>query len=63
MTHIASCKNVIRIEHAASDIFVAFLPVLLFREKIESYTVYLKRYTQNYIIFKIPASGLFLKYF
>ena len=72
MTYITSYRNVISIEHTVSAVFVAF-PGLLCRlwRKEEFYTVQLKTYdcivftnfdTQNYILFKIPAPRLYLKY-
>ena len=68
--YLTSCKNAISIEHQASDVSVAFLLVLPFSER--KYCVrfnlnhiivlYLQMFnTQNYILFKIPPSGLFFK--
>ena len=69
MTHITSCRNVFSIEHTASAVFVALWLVLPFRQMGLLYgldkniiELYLQIFnTQNYILFNISASGLFLK--
>jgi len=51
-------------KHMASDVFIAFWLVLPFKETNNiSIALYLQIFkTQNYILYKISASGLFLNY-
>lgn len=72
VTYITSYKNVISIEHSGSTVFVAFgwfcrlekeeIFYLAFSCK-HIIVLYLHIFnTQNYVLFEISASGLFLKY-
>jgi hypothetical protein len=71
MTHKTSWRNVIGIEHTAGAVFVVFWLVLPFTERKNFIlfsqkhiiVLYLQTFnTKNFILFKISALGLFLKY-
>ena len=62
MTHLTSCRNVISIEHTTSTSAVLVFN-LFFWLVLAGFAVYLHICTwQNYILFQISASGLFLKF-
>ena len=73
MAHLSSCREVFTIEHTASTRTVFVWLVLPFRKGRISYglvknvnivvVLYLQICTtQNYVLFQISASGLFLKF-